>query len=241
VEAGERDRLARRLTFETGGSPFFATTLLAALQRVTHMRADLTAWPPPHGTLEAPLPFTLPDLVRSAILVRVAELDDDQRRVLHAASVGGLGLDLDLIATLTELPEPRVEDLLPELERHHLVRFDGDRYAFDAALIPEVIQAECLTRGQQQTLRARTAAALAGRPDLQARVQRAELLARARPGPEAFDEAVGVARDAHGAGAMRTARRALQAAERIAARESGTELGGAVAQLRAELERAVSG
>jgi hypothetical protein len=215
----ERDRLARRLASETGGNPFYAVTLLRGLQRLSTLRQDLVAWPRPQETFESPLPFSIPNLVRTAIASRIAELDPESRKVLSAASIGVLALDLDLIATLTELSRPRVEECLAASERRHLVAFNGERYAFVAPLVSQVVRNECLTRGQRTSLRRRAVEALASRIDLEALVLRAELMAAADPGTAAFDEGVMVARAALSAGAMRTARRALAAAERAAGPE----------------------
>jgi hypothetical protein len=135
---------------------------------------------------------------------------------LSAASIGALALDLDLVSTLTELPRAQVEECLAASERRHLVAFNGERYAFVAPLVAEVVRNECLTRGQRTSLCRRAIALLASRSDLEALVLRAELMARADPGTAAFEEGVTVARAALAAGATRTARRALAAAERAA-------------------------
>jgi len=212
----ERDRLARRLAFETGGNPFYAVTLLRGLQRLSTLRQDLVAWPPPRSTFETPLPFSIPSLVRTAVAVRIAELDQESRRVLSAASIGTLALDLDLVTALTELPRVRVEECLAASERRDLVAFNGERYAFVAPLVAEVVRNECLTPGQRTSLRRKAIALLASRPDLEALVLRAELMAAADPGTAAVEAGVAVARAALAAGATRTARRALAAAERAA-------------------------
>ena len=209
-----RDRLARRLEFETGGNPFFAVTLLGGLRRLARLRADFTTWPRPDATFDTPLPFTLPNLARAAVAARIAEVDDECRSILSAASVGGVSLDLDFVATLADLPRARVEERLATLERRQLIVFDGRRYAFAAPLIADAVRGECLTPGQRQALRRRAAAALAGREDLESRVLRVELLARTDPGPATVEEGLTVARAAEAAGSARTARRALAAVER---------------------------
>lgn len=215
----ERDRLARRLAFDTGGNPFYAVTLLRGLQRLSTLRRDLVAWPSPHATFDTPLPFSIPTLVRTAIAVRIAELEAEGRRVLSAASIGTLALDLELVTTLTELSRARVEECLAASERRDFVAFNGERYAFVAPLVADVVRSECLTAGQRTTLRRRAIALLASRQDLEARVLRAELMAHVDPGSASFEEGVAVARAALAAGATRTARRALAAAERAAGRE----------------------
>jgi len=190
------DRLARRLEFETGGNPFFVITLLGGLRRIAHLQADFTTWPRPQATFDTPLPFTLPNLARAAVAARIAEVDEECRTILSAASVGGVSLDLDLVATLTDLPRARVEERLATLERRQLIAFDGRRYAFAAPLIADAVRGECLTPGQRQALRRRAAAALAGREDLESRVLRVELLARIDPGAATAQEALAVARTA---------------------------------------------
>lgn len=209
-----RDRLARRLEFETGGNPFFAVTLLGGLRRIAHLRTDFTTWPRPDATFDTPLPFTLPNLARAAVAARISELDDECRAILSAASIGGVSLDLDLVTTLTDLPRARVEERLATLERRQLIVFDGRRYAFAAPLIADAVRGECVTPGQRQALRRRAAAALAGRADLESRVLRVELLARTDPGPATVEEGLTVRQAAEAAGSARTARRALAAVER---------------------------
>jgi DNA-binding SARP family transcriptional activator len=217
AEDGERDRLSRRLAFETGGNPFFVITLLEGLKRLATVRADFVAWPRPQATFDTALPFSVPDLARLAIAARVAELDQESRRVLAAASIGALALDLDLLATLTDLPRAQVEDQLAAAERRHLVAFDEHRYGFTAPLIAEVVRAECLTPGQRRSLRQRAIEVLSARHDIESRVLRAELMAAVQPGPAAFEEAIAVTEAAISTKSTRTAHRAWAAAERAAA------------------------
>ncbi|MGH7615556.1 MAG: hypothetical protein ACREMW_16125, partial [Gemmatimonadales bacterium] len=227
----ERDRLARRVAFETAGNPFFAVTLLSALQRATTLRPDLTTWPPPRRTLDAPLPFSVPSLVRLAVAMRVKELDPEEEVVLRAASVCGQALDLELVALLAERSPAQVERSLPAFERRHLVSFDGQRYAFTAPLVAEAVQSECLTRGERRRLERRAIDALAGRADLESRVRRVELLAHVEAGAEAYALALAAARDALDIGAARVARRSIAAAEHLS-RTAGVD--------RAELDALVA-
>ena len=210
----DRDRLARRVAVETGGSPFLAVTLLRGLDRVVALRPDALAWPPPDATLDSPLPLSVPSLARAAIVARVAQLDGEIQQVIATASVLGPWFDIDLIAHLTGQSREWVDRRLPPLERANLVTLDGERYVFGAPLIAQVIRHEFLTRGQRSTIRRAAIAALASRTDLESRVLRAELLTELEAGGESFREATGAARLALAGGAVRTARRALVAAER---------------------------
>ncbi len=218
------DRLARRVHFETAGNPFLSTTLLRHLEHAPTIRDDLLAWPTRGSTYESPLPISVPDLVRLSVVARVGGLDEDTIQVLRAASIGGIGLDLSLIAALAETDVMCLEPALDRLEKQGFITYNGHRYAFAAPILAETVRGEYLTHGQRQRLRRRAAKVLAERDDLESRVLRVELLARSDPGGSAFDEAVSVVRAAVEADSDRTARRALVAAER-AAMDDGKKLG----------------
>lgn len=216
-----RERLARRVQFETGGNPFFVVTLLQALARAATMRGDVLAWPRRGSTIDSPLPISVPDLVRMGVVARVSALEAADLQLLRAASVGGAALDPDVLSRTTGLAAAAIEDGLSRLERAGLIANDGRRYAFAAPLIADVVSAECLTAGQRRALRFRTAEALAGREDMEARVLRVELLARVGPEESVLAEAVALAEAALATGALRSARRALTAAEAAAGDAAG--------------------
>ena len=214
VNQADLDRLARRVFFETSGNPFLIVTMLQGLEKTAVLRAEALTWPRPGVTIEEPLPMSVPSLARQAVLARVAELDAASLQVLRAASIGALAVDPELIAALTALAPERIEQLLAVLEHHGLLGFDGERYRFAAPLIAEVVRGERLLPGERRALRARAAAALASRPDLESRLLRAELMARTGPAAAAFAAAVAAAQAALAESAPRAARRALGVAER---------------------------
>src|SRR5438105_8902451 len=214
VNPADLDRLARRVFFETSGNPFLIVTMLQGLEKTAVLRAEALTWPRPGVTIEEPLPMSVPSLARQAVLARVAELDAASLQVLRAASIGALAVDPELIAALTGLAPERIEQLLAVLEHHGLLGFDGERYRFAAPLIAEVVRGERLLPGERRALRARAAAALASRPDLESRLLRAELMARTGPAAAAFAAAVAAAQAALAESAPRAARRALGVAER---------------------------
>jgi DNA-binding SARP family transcriptional activator len=211
----ERERLTRRLAYETAGSPFLAVTLLGALAKPGNFQKDMVAWPPPGGTIDAPLPFSVPAVARHAITVRIGELTPSEVRVLSAASVCGQALDLDLITQVAGLSKADVERTLPACERRHLIQFDGQRYTFTAPLIAEVIRAECTTKGERRNLEQRAIDALAHRNDLESRALRVDLLSRVAPDQSVLDLALSVVRDARELGARRMLNWSLAVAERI--------------------------
>jgi DNA-binding SARP family transcriptional activator len=234
VNREDRDRLARRIFFETSGNPFLIVTMLRGLEKAAVLRAEALAWPRPGVTIEAPLPMSVPSLARRAVMARLAELDEASLQVLRTASIGALAVDAELVAALTGLTPERIEQILGVLERHGLLVLDGERHRFAAPLIAEVVRGERLLPGERRALQARAAAALASRPDLESRLLRVELLARTGPAALAFGEAVAAAQAALAESAPRAVRRALAAAERVL--EPGDEQGRrALAELRARL------
>ena len=214
----DRDRLTRRVMFETAGNPFFAATLLSALARKSTLRSDLIIWPPAKGTFDTPLPFSIPNVVRHAMAFRVAELQAEERAVLCAASVCGQALDPGLLVAVTGMTAAAVEQTLPALERHQLIQFDGRRYTFVAPLVPQVVRAECMTRGARHALEQNAADALRPRTDLESRALRAELLADVRSDEAAFTLALEVGMEAVRGGARRLAQRAVAIADSVSRR-----------------------
>jgi DNA-binding SARP family transcriptional activator len=232
-----RARLTRRIAFETGGIPFLAVTLLQALQRASTMRADVLVWPRPGQTIDSPLPISVPDLVRMAVVARVSLLDPRDLQLLRTASVGGRSFDVELLAGMCDLAPEALQEALVRIERAGLATFDGFRYAFAAPLVAEVVRRECLTPGQRSALLRRAALALAQRDDMDARVLRVEMLAEVAPGSDVLGLACSAAEAALGAGAARSARRALTAAERVVgAGAADRGLAARVAELRRRVE-----
>jgi len=232
-----RARLTRRVTHETGGIPFLAVTLLQALQRASTMRADVLVWPRPGQTIDSPLPISVPDLVRMAVVARVSLLSPRDLQLLRTASVGGRSFDTELLAGMCDLAPGALQDALARIERAGLATFDGFRYAFAAPLVAEVVRKECLTPGQRSTLLRRAAEALATREDMDARVLRVEMLSEGAPGSDVLALAVAAGEQALAAGAVRSARRALTAADRVV-RAGAPDADGAarVAELRRRVE-----
>ncbi len=214
IEEAARDRLVRRIGAETTGNVFLIATLLRALGESALLREDVFNWPVPDQTLDSPLPISVPALARMAIAARVGRLDEASQRVLTIASVLGLEMDPELLAKLADMAEPRVQDALTTLERLDFVVFDGERYAFSAPLVAQVIRGEFVTPGEQRILQQRIVGLLAPRLDLESRLLRTEFQARLEPGNQVVTQALAIAREAIASAARRTATRALAVAER---------------------------
>jgi len=211
----DRERLARRVTQESGGNPLLAVTLLRDLGDSAPERGGPAEWPRPGATYDSTLPVQISAVVRSAITARVARLDEDALAVVRAASVGGEVLDSVLIAVVLELPPARIDAALDRLERERFVVFSGDRYAFNGQLVRAVVESECIQAGGRRRLRERHIAALATRDDIDSQLLRARLLVTERH-PDGFEAARSAAERAAALGAKRTAAAALRLAERAA-------------------------
>jgi DNA-binding SARP family transcriptional activator len=155
----QRDRLTRRLAFESAGSPLLAVTLLRGLREVAALREDATVWPPPRVTMEAPVPMAIPHLIRVVTAARLRQLPDREREVLVAASAGGDLIEPRALRKVIDLADVALHAALAELERRQLLRFDGENYAPEAPLVARVVLQEFATPGQRQRLRDRWAAA----------------------------------------------------------------------------------
>src|SRR5207249_4359937 len=132
----DRERLARRVTQESGGNPLLAVTLLRDLGEAAPRHRGTAGWPRPGATYDSTFPVRISAVVRSAITARVARLDEDGLAVLRAASVAGEVLDPTLITEVLGLPAERIDAALDRLERERFVVFTGARYAFNGQLLP---------------------------------------------------------------------------------------------------------
>jgi hypothetical protein len=95
------------------------------------------------------------------------------------------------------------------------VKYDGARYSFAAPLIAIVVRESDMTPGERRRFEGRAVEALADRSDLEGRALRCELLARARPNPEALAYVGATLQAAVEEGAQRVARRVQAALDRL--------------------------
>jgi DNA-binding SARP family transcriptional activator len=158
--ATQRARLARRLHFETGGSPLLLITLLRGLADIDSLREDALEWPPPRETLGAPVPDGVPHLAQLVTMARVRQLNASSRTFLTAACVGGLVVDPAITQAVASLSDREADEALTDLEQREFLAFDGARYVFPAPLIARTIVAVILTPGERHRLEERRAALL---------------------------------------------------------------------------------
>jgi predicted ATPase len=113
---------ATTLHNRTEGHPLFVVDLLRDLRH-----REVLSLQDGHWTLAEDLAAVereLPESVRSLVQRKIDALDDNDRKLLGAASVQGLDFDTGIVAGVLERGEEDVEDRLMRLEREHaLVRF----------------------------------------------------------------------------------------------------------------------
>jgi DNA-binding SARP family transcriptional activator len=165
----QHDRLARRLHFETAGSPALLVAVLRGLAEVVSLRGDALVWPPPKETLDAPMPPGATGLVRLVTRALVSRLASPARDLFVSACLGPRVVDTDVASALAGLDASTMESALAELERRGLLAFDGQVYVLPIPLLARGVATEFLTPGQrqrllerQEALRARRLSAPAG-------------------------------------------------------------------------------
>ena len=151
--------LAREITHETAGNPFFAGELLRHLtESGAIVQEDGGRW---HVVGEV-ADLGLPQSVREVIRRRVERLGSDARVVLSAAAVIGRDFDLDLLVRAVEFQEARLLDLLEDAVAASLLQETGERagrFTFTHALVEHTLY-EDLGRTRRARLHQRVAEAL---------------------------------------------------------------------------------
>jgi class 3 adenylate cyclase len=130
--------LAKAVSRETDGNPFFVSEVLRHLSETGAIYQDTTGRWVADVALDQ---LALPDSVRVVIGARVGRLGNDGGRVLSVASVMGRDFDLDLLARATKTSEDDLLDILDAAASVALVRevADTGRYCFAHALIQHTL------------------------------------------------------------------------------------------------------
>jgi ATP/maltotriose-dependent transcriptional regulator MalT len=134
--------VVRELAARAQGNPFYAEELLAARDQG----------------------MQIPEVLRNLLLLRVAELGPDVRRVLRIAAVGGTRVPHELLAAVAGEPDTALTGLLRAAVEHHVLTVAPATggYLFRHALLREVLY-EDLLPGERRALHTGFATALAGR------------------------------------------------------------------------------
>ncbi len=159
--------LAREITRETAGNPFFAGELLRHLMESgTIMQEDGVRWRLVRDVAE----LGLPQSVREVIGRRVERLDPDARTVLSAAAVIGVNFRAGTLSRAAGFPPGKVLELLDQAAQVGLVRpltESADGYAFSHGLVLATLD-EALPRGRRCALHAAVGEALEQDYDIEA-------------------------------------------------------------------------
>ena len=129
-------RAVEALHRRTGGNPFFLEELVACA-------GDL----PRDGLADAPLPWTVAEIVRS----QLDGLEPEVRGILTAASVLGRRVTFDVLAAVTATPEATLIELLrAAVDSGLLVETDPDVFSFHHDLAKEAIKEGLLGRERRR-------------------------------------------------------------------------------------------
>jgi DNA-binding CsgD family transcriptional regulator len=129
-------RTVETLHGRTGGNPFFLEELVASTGDID-----------PDGLAEAPLPWTVAELVRA----QLEGLDPAVRSIITAASVLGRRVSFDVLAAVTATEERRLIELLrAAVDSGLLVEDDADVFRFHHDLAREAIEGGLLGRERRR-------------------------------------------------------------------------------------------
>jgi DNA-binding CsgD family transcriptional regulator/tetratricopeptide (TPR) repeat protein len=144
---------------------------------------------------------TLPMLLADVLLARVERLGGDAQQVLRVAAVAGRRVRHELMAAISGLSVPQLEQALTEAVHHHLLVVDDrGRYLFRHALLREAVLADLLP-GERVRLHGAVAAYLTEHPSAGTAAERAHHARGSNDLPGAFSAALEAAEEAHRAGA----------------------------------------
>ncbi len=113
--------LAERLYRETDGNPFFLMSILHAL-----IAGEMQLEARPSGA-----PGLLPDALRAAVRVRLAQVPEAIRPLLDTAAVLGRRFDFDTLLDVMRVPETQLLDALETLVRRRLLREEAEDGVYD--------------------------------------------------------------------------------------------------------------
>jgi DNA-binding CsgD family transcriptional regulator len=174
----------RRFLAEMERSPRVTRVTVPRLPRgdVAALLARLRGEQPAHGLVEdvvartGGVPFfveeladlepgsELPETLRDLLMVRVEALSEPARRVLAVASVGGVAVSHDDLASVATMPSSELDQALREAVSSHQLVVDRTHagYVFRHALVREAVHDDLLP-GEHVALHERWAQALAAR------------------------------------------------------------------------------
>jgi predicted ATPase len=113
---------------KTEGSPLFMVDLLRYLRDTGGIVQEKGTWIVARGVPD--VPKDLPESVRGMIARKIEQVDEQDRRLLLAASVQGSEFDSAIVGEAAKMEPGEVEDRLEKLERVHVFVSRGDEQEF---------------------------------------------------------------------------------------------------------------
>ena len=132
-------RLARAVSLETDGNPFFVVEVLRHLAETGVIYQELSGRWSAQSSLDA---GSLPESVREVIRARLARMGEEAERAISLASVIGLDFELDVLREATRVPEDTLLDLLDVATAAALVREHPEgksKYSFTHPLVQHLV------------------------------------------------------------------------------------------------------
>ncbi len=115
---------AQAIHAKTEGSPLFMADLVRYLRDTGGIAQEQGTWVVARGVSD--VPKDLPESVRGMIARKIEQVDDQDRRLLVAASVQGVEFDSAIAGEALQMDPAEVEDRLEQLERVHVFVSRGD-------------------------------------------------------------------------------------------------------------------
>ena len=132
-------RLARAVSLETDGNPFFVVEVLRHLAETGVIYQELSGRWSAQSSLDV---GSLPESLREVIRARLARMGEAADRAISLASVIGLDFELDVLREATRVPEDTLLDLLDVATAAALVREHPEgnsKYSFTHPLVQHLV------------------------------------------------------------------------------------------------------
>jgi len=142
------DRIARRVGAESAGFPLIAYVIFTAVADGLELGDIGEPWPRRKNTYEGELPVDLADNLVGALNVRFGRLATDAQSVLRVLAVLGGPCTAKHLERGSDLPRPRVERALDELETRQWVVADARGYAFLAWTFRSIVRKRHVRDGE---------------------------------------------------------------------------------------------
>lgn len=141
-------RIARRVGAESGGFPLIAYVILTAVADGLRLGEITEPWPKSKHTYLDELPVDPADNLVGALNVRFGRLTADAQAVLRVLAVLGGPCSPKALGRGSDLPLPRVEKAVDELEGRQWVVADARGYSFRAWTFRTIVRKRQVLQGE---------------------------------------------------------------------------------------------